>query len=145
MMRLEYDFRIGGSTVGTFVLTDDPSEIRQVVDFVTEDTGRYRNEHLVRHRGGRPIAYRVGTGAWIDCADAPADHWPTASWPLLLQARVTEYVAIDEESGETSRRTLEYTEGRVEECQAGRVVRAFDLRDGHVVRIDWGGAISEFQ
>ena len=144
-VKLEDDFQIAGRPVGTYVLEDDGSELRQFVDFATEDGERYRNEHLVRYRQGRPLAYRVGTADWVDCSDASASNWPTAAWPLLLPANVTEYLAIDEETGRGTPRTVEYAEGRVVERQADRLVRAFDLRGGEVVRIDWGGAISELQ
>lgn len=144
-MRFEYDLQIAGQPVGTYVLEDDGSELRQLVDFVAEDGERYRNEHLVRYREGRPLAFRVGTADWVDCSDAPASHWPTAAWPLLLRANVTEYLAIDEETGRGTPRTVEYAEGRVVERQSDRLVRAWDLRDGEVVRIDWGGAVSELQ
>lgn len=144
-MRFEYDFQIAGRSVGTYVLEDDGSELRQDVEFETGDGEIYRSQHLVRHREGRPVAYRTGTSEWVDCAEVPVNHWPTAAFPLLLEARVTAYMAIDEETGEVAARTLEYAEGRIEEFQGDRLVRAFDLRDGDVVRIDWGGAISELQ
>ncbi len=79
-MRYEYDFRIAGRSVGSYVLEDDGFELRQRVDFQVPDGERYRNDHVVRYRQGRPVAYRV--------------------------------------------------------------VRAFDLLDGYVVRIDWGDALS---
>lgn len=145
IVRFEYDVQIAGRTVGAYLLEDDGSELRQRVDFETEDGEISRSEHLVRRREGRPVAYRAGTAEWVDCSHMPASHWPTAAYPLLLEARVTEYMAIDEETGEVAPRTLEYAEGRVEERQADRLVRAFDLRDGNVARIDWGGAISELQ
>jgi hypothetical protein len=91
------------------------------------------------------VAYRTATSDWVDCSDAPASHWPTAAWPLLLRASETEYLAIDEESGHVMPRTLEYVEERVFERQDDRVVRTFELRGDDVVRIDWGGAISELQ
>ncbi len=144
-MRFEYDFQIAGRPVGIYVLEDDGSELRQLVDFETQDGERYRNEHRVRYRRGRPVAYRVGTSDWVDCSDAPSSHWPTAAYPLLLRASVTEYLAIDEETGQLTPRTLEYAEGWVVERQGDRVVRAFELRGDDVIRIDWGGAISELQ
>jgi hypothetical protein len=144
-VRLEYDFQIAGRPVGVYVLEDDGSELRQLVDFETPDGERYRNEHLVRYQRGRAVAYRVGTSDWVDCSDAPASHWPTAAWPLLLRASVTEYLAIDEETGHVTPRTLEYAEERVVERQGDRVVRTFELRGDDIVRIDWGGAISELQ
>ena len=58
---------------------------------------------------------------------------------------MNEYLAIDEGSGEVAPRTLAYAKGRVVERQGDRVVRAFELRGDDVIRIDWGGAISELQ
>jgi hypothetical protein len=144
-VRFESDFQIAGQPVGVYVLEDDGSELRQLVDFETPEGDRYRDEHLVRYQRGRPVAYRVGTIDWVDCSDAPASHWPTAAYPLLLRANVTEYHAIDEETGHVMPRTLEYAEDRVVERQDGRVVRTFELRGDDVIRIDWGGAISELQ
>ncbi len=144
-MRLEYDFRIADRVVGVYVLEDDGSELRQSVDFEAPDGERFRNEYLVRYRDGRPLAYRLGTTDWVDAPDAPPDQWPTAAYPLLLRAHVTAYVAIDEESGELTPRTLEYLDDRVIEREGDRVVRTFELRGNEVVRIDWGGAVSELQ
>jgi hypothetical protein len=144
-VRFEYDFQIAGRPVGIYVLEDDGSELPQQVDFKTPDGERYQNEHLVRYRRGRPVAYRVGTSDWVDCSIAPSSHWPTAAYPLLLRAGVTEYVAIDEGTGQVTPRTLEYTEERVLEREGDRVVRTFEMRGEDVVRIDWGGATSELQ
>ena len=62
-MRFEYDFQIAGRPVGIYVLEDDGSELRQLVDFETPGGERYRNEYHVRYRRGRPVAYRVGRPA----------------------------------------------------------------------------------
>jgi hypothetical protein len=144
-VRFEYDFQIAGRPVGVYVLGDDGFELRQLVDFETQDGDRYRNEHLVRYQRGRPVAYRVGTSDWVDCSDEPASHWLTAAYPLLLRANVSEYLAIDEGTGQVTPRTLEYVEERVVERQDDRVVRTFELRGDDVTRIDWGGAVSELQ
>jgi hypothetical protein len=104
-VRFEYDSQIAGRPVGVYVLEDDGSELRQLVDFETQDGDRYRNEHLVPYQRDRPVTYRVGTSDWVDCSDEPASHWLTAAYPLLLRANVTEYLAIDEETGQVTPRT----------------------------------------
>ena len=143
-MRFEYDFQIAGRPVGVYVLEDDGFELRQLVDFETPGGERYRNEHLVRYQRGRPVAYRVGTSDWVDCSDAPASHWPTAAYPLLLRANVSESLAIDEGTGQVTPRTLEYVVERVVERQDDRVVRTFELRGDDVIRIDWGARSRSF-
>jgi mannose-6-phosphate isomerase-like protein (cupin superfamily) len=144
-VRFEYDFQIARRPAGVYVLEDDGSELRQLVDYETQDGVLGRNEHLVPYQQGRALAYRVGTSGWVDRSNAPSSHWPTAAYPLLVRANVSEYHAIDEGTGQVTRRTLEYADGRVVERQGDRVVRAFELRGDDIVRIDWGGAISVLQ
>jgi hypothetical protein len=141
-MRLGYDFRIGDRDAGTFVVTDDGAELRQRVSFLTDEGDRYENAYAVRYASDRVLAFSVGNGDWVDCAGLPPDHAPTCAYPLLIRRGVTRYVAIDEESGARTPRDLEHLSDRVVERQNGAQVRAFDLRDGVIVRIDWGGAIS---
>lgn len=144
-MRRSYDFRLEGRVVGSYELEDAGGELRQQVAFEQPDGERYRDEHVVRYRDGRPIAYRSGDTGWTSLDDAPEDHWPTAAYPLLLRARRTAYIAIDEGTGATTARTHEHLEDRVIEREDDRITRVFELRDGEVVHIDWGGATSTLQ
>lgn len=141
-MKSFYDFRIGARTAGSFVIEDDGSELRQAVSFETEAGERYENRHDVRYAGHRALAYRVGDGDWVDCSGLPADHYPTAAYPLLIRHELTEYIAIDEDTGTAAPRTLELYGDLVVEREAGRTTRTFEVRDGTIVRIDWGGASS---
>jgi hypothetical protein len=141
-VRTHYDFRIGTRTVGAFVIEDDGSEIRQRISFETDDGGRYENRYGVRYDGSRVLAYRVGDGDWVDTSALPVDHYPTAAYPLLIRHDVDAYVAIDEETGKLTPRTLERDGDRVIEREAETAVRSFQLRDDTIVAIDWGGATS---
>lgn len=144
-MRLEYDFRIGDRDAGTFVLVDDGAELRQLVSFQADDGSRYENRYAVRYHEGRATAYRVGDGEWVDCASFPPDHFPTSAYPLLVRGGTARYVAIDEDTGALRPRELERLADRVIERQDGTPIRTFHLRDGVIVRIDWGGAVSNLR
>ena len=144
-MRLEYDFRIGDRDAGTFVVLDDGAQLQQMVSFQADDGGQYENRYAVRYLEGRVTAYQVGEGDWIDCASLPPDHFPTSAYPLLVRSGVNRYVAIDEETGMLSPRELEHLSDRVIERQQGTPIRTFHLRDGVIVRIDWGGAVSSLR
>jgi hypothetical protein len=141
-MRLEYDFRIGSRVAGSFVAEDDGAQLRQWVDFETDDGHRYQNRYAVRYRGNRVLAYRLGDAEWVDCSTMPDDHYPTAAYPLLIRHGLDRYVAIDEETGQASPRELQRAGDRVVERQGGAEVRSFELRGDVIVRIDWGGATS---
>jgi hypothetical protein len=141
-VKLRYDFCIGGRDVGDFVSEDDGAELRQWVRFEPEEGGRFENRYAVRYAEGRPLAYRVGDGDWVDLSELPDDHYPTAAYPLLLRHGVRAYAAIDEGTGEVRSRTLERRGDRVVEREGAETVRAFTLRGGLVVAIDWGGATS---
>jgi hypothetical protein len=141
-VKTHYDFRQGSRRVGSFVIEDDGAELHQWVTFETDDGERYENRYAVRYDGSRVLAYRVGDGEWIDCSALPVDHYPTAAYPLLIRHDVTAYVAIDEETGKATPRTLVRSGDHVVERQAGTAVRTFELREGTIVRIDWGGATS---
>ena len=62
-----------------------------------------------------------------------------------LTRRCGVHVAIDEETGQVTLRTLEYLEKQVLERQDDRAVRTFELHGDIIVRIDWGSAISQLQ
>jgi hypothetical protein len=141
-MKCHYDFRIGSRLAGSFVAEDDGAELRQWIAFDAGDATRYENRYAIRYRGRRVLAYRVGDGDWVDCSAMPEDHFPTAAYPLLIRHGIDRYVAIDEETGQTTPRTLRRTGDRVIERQTGRVVRTFELRDDVIAGIDWGGATS---
>jgi hypothetical protein len=51
-------------------------------------------------------------------------------------------MAIDEGTGEATPRTLEWSGDQIVEREAGRTTRTFEVRNGAIVRIDWGGATS---
>jgi hypothetical protein len=141
-MRRRYDFRIGERLAGSYILEDDGSELRQYTTFETDDGARYENRHEVRYRGNRALAYRTGDGAWVDISSSPADHFPTAAFPLVIRSGLSAYVAIDEESGATSQRTMERAGGRLVEREGERVARQFEEQSGRITWIDWGGATS---
>jgi hypothetical protein len=141
-VKSHYDFRIGPRVAGSFVIEDDGAELRQAVSFETDAGERYENRHAVRYDGHRALAYRVAGGEWIDCSTLPADHYPTAAYPLVIRHGLAAYVAIDEETGGATPRTLEWSGDQVVEREAGRTTRTFEVRDGAIVRIDWGGATS---
>jgi hypothetical protein len=141
-MKTYYDFRIGSRTAGSFVNEDDGTELRQSVRFETDAGERYENRHAVRYAGKRALAYRVADGDWVDCSGMPDDHYPTAAYPLLVRHGVTSYMAIDEGTGEATPRTLEWSGDQIVEREAGRTTRTFEVRNGAIVRIDWGGATS---
>lgn len=141
-MRWQYDFRIGSRTAGWFAAEDDGAELRQSVSFETDDGHRYEQSYAVRYRGSRVLAYRVGDAEWVDCWSLPDDHYPTAAYPLVIRHGLDRYVAIDEETGQTSERTLDRAGELVIERLGGEVVRTFEVRDEVIVGIDWGGATS---
>jgi hypothetical protein len=141
-MRWQYDLRIGPRAAGWFVAEDDGAELRQSVSFDTDEGERYEERYAVRYDGSRVLAYRVGDAERVDCATLPDDHYPTAAYPLLIRHGVERYVAIDEQTGQTSPRTLDRAGGQVIERLGEAVVRAFELRDDVIASIDWGGATS---
>jgi hypothetical protein len=128
--------------VGSFVIEDDGAELRQAVSFETDAGERYENRHAVRYAGKRVLAYRVGEGDWVDCSSLPADHYPTAAYPLLVRHGLTAYMAVDEDTGEAMPRTLEWLGAQIVERETDRTTRTFEVDDGTIVRIDWGGATS---
>jgi hypothetical protein len=141
-VRWQYDFRVGSRRAGWFVAEDDGAELRQSVSFDTDEGERYEQRYALRYRGRRVLAYRVGDAEWVDCSALPDDHYPTAAYPLVIRHGLHRYVAIDEETGRTSERTLDRSDERVIERQGHEVVRTFELRDDEIVGIDWGGATS---
>jgi hypothetical protein len=141
-VRWQYDFRVGSRPAGWFVAEDDGAELRQSVSFETDDGERYEQRYAVRYHGSRVLAYRLGDADWVDCSALPDDHYPTAAYPLVIRHGLDRYVAIDEETGGQSPRTLDRAGERVIERQGDAVVRTFELRDDVIVGIDWGGATS---
>jgi hypothetical protein len=141
-VRWQYDFRVGSRQAGWFVAEDDGAELRQSVSFETDDGERYEQRYAVRYHGNRVLAYRLGDADWVDCTALPDDHYPTAAYPLVICHGLDRYVAIDEETGRTSQRTLDRAGERMIERQGDAVVRTFELRDDVIVGIDWGGATS---
>lgn len=142
LVRRRYDFRVGDRLVGTFVLEDDGTQIRQRTSFVTDDGDTYEVRHAVQYRGRRVVAYRLDDGGWIDMSPLPADHLPTSAFPLVLRHGMEAYVAIDEETGSTAPRTLTREGARIVERDGERIVRQFEERFGRITWIDWGEATS---
>lgn len=137
-----YDFVMEGTNAGHFEISDDGAEIHMNAVFMNGGR-RYENAFGLRYAGKRVLAYRSGADEWSDCSSLPEDHYPTSAYPILLRHKIKSYVPIVESSGQLlARTTLKDTGGAVVETRDGAVVRSFAVKDGVVVRINWGGPIS---
>ena len=141
-----YTFAFGGDNAGWFEITDDGIELRMCATFEL-DGERYDNPFAVRYVEDRVLAWRVGAESWVE-NPAPARLYPSAAWPLLL-ARLDRHLVYDqvvEGSGEEVPGVALARDGdQVVECLGGATRRRFWLRGDEVVRIDWGGPVSELK
>lgn len=140
-MDATYDFRIADEVVGSYRLSDDGSDLVQVIDFTPPGGERFARTYRVRHRDGVIDSCALDDGPWRPCDDE-ARLWPTAGWPLLIPRGVGEYTAIDEETGATSRRRFEHDGDTVVEHGTDGPLRRFTYRAERCIEIDWGGATS---
>lgn len=141
-----YSFALGGEPAGWFEIEDDGVEIRQCATFEM-DGERYDNPFGLRHAEGLVSHYRVGGGPWVANPD-PARLFPSSAWPLLLAGLgdALSYDQLVEGSGEVIAGVSLRREGdQVVERKGESVVRRFWLDGDEVVRIDWGGAVSELK
>jgi hypothetical protein len=139
-----YDFKIGGENRGFCEVRDDGHEIYMRAVFEM-DGSVYNNEFGVRYQRERVVAFRYGAGSWRSF-EFPPDHYPSAAYPILLRRLFQEltYVAVDDETGRIRGTTrLLRKRDTVVEKRRGKTERVFTMRAGKVVRVDWGGPISD--
>jgi len=141
-----YSFALGGVPAGWFEYEDDGAEIRQCATFAMEGQ-RYDNPFGLRYVDGSVTHYRIGGAPWVANPD-PARLFPSSAWPLLLAALEDglTYDQLVEGSGEEVTGVSLRREGdQVVERKGEAVARRFWLDGDVVVRIDWGGAVSELR
>ena len=138
-----YDFRFGNDNAGWFEILEEPERIwmKAVFDLDGED---YENEFELRIVDGAVTAYRYGAGEWRDMPEGE-DIYPGSAYPLLI-SRLTDtltFRSLREEDGEIIGVTTLTREGdEVIERLGDTETRRFTLRDGEIIRIDWGGPVS---
>ena len=142
---LWYTFEIAGQHVGYSLLKLDDeqlySETRALFGEVEID-----NVFELALQNGRVTAFRYNDlpGGLMD--GFPVDAWPSCAYPLLLEKAQPEFVyqAIEEGSAEiTGTRRLIRKNDTIIEYDSNRTTRTFWLDGRRVIKIDWGGAISQ--
>lgn len=141
-----YTFGFGDSNAGWYEISETESEISMNATFMLEGQ-RTVNRVSVRHAGDEVTAYRVGDGPWVANPD-PSRIYPTSAYALLVRRiadRLT-YVGLTEGDESELREVVLIRDGDiVTEIVGGAVSRRFCLRNGVIVRIHWGDAISELR
>lgn len=144
---LYYSFAIGGIGVGWFEIADDGEEIRMCATFEMGGE-RYDNPFALRYDGDRVLAWRAGGDDWTDNPE-PERLYPSCAYPLLvpLVVEALRYDQVVEGSGEiVAGVVLQRAGDQVTESKLGVPARRFWFdHAGTIVRIDWGGALSELR
>jgi hypothetical protein len=131
-----YDFTMNGERVGYYEVDERPGVLHANAR-MRIDGGTVERAFWVRHVDGLPTEVKVGDSCW---QRVPRGAFPTSAYPLVLRRGMTRYRALVEGTGEIDERELRREGGLVVEWSRGRVMRTFEVRDGQVVAISWGGA-----
>jgi len=130
-----FDFTIDGKRVGYYEIDERPGLLYANARLLVEGEVR-EHPFWVRHVDERPTEVRVGAASW---QPVPADAYPTSAYPFVVRRGLERYRALVEGTLELDERELRSEDGLIVERSGGRVTRAFDVRAGVIVRIDWGG------
>ena len=138
-----YTFTLDGRHIGYYLIEESADRIYENAIFRV-DGERIENPFALKLDGGRIVAYRRGEGEWQPMPDE-ARLYPGSAYPLLVPHVEGEFhfTELNEADGARRPATLRREGDVVTESVAGRVTRRFWLAEGEIVRIDWGGALSE--
>ncbi len=137
-----FDFRQDGINTGYFELRISAREIYQNAVFYYEGE-LSRNPFVLYLDGDKVLSCKVGDTE-KDLSTLPANHFPGSAWPLLLRLmggkNTLSYMAIREGDMALLGETLLQREGDVvKEMRNGSFVREFEVTEGEISRINWGG------
>lgn len=138
-----YTFRFGAHNAGYF-MTDETADSITMAAVFRLDGMLVENPFALRLAHGRVTHYKAGTAAWQPMPDDPCIY-PTSAYPLVVRCVGEQftYLALHEGTGEIVPTDLQRIHDRVIETRGTEIVRQFWLAGDAIIKIDWGGPVSE--
>ncbi|MEM7030202.1 MAG: hypothetical protein AAF629_11595 [Chloroflexota bacterium] len=139
-----YTFQFGDSNAGWFEIEQTDTQIYMNAIFKM-DNQEFENPYWVKLENGKPTEYKSASSNWKKMPTG-SNIYPESAYPILVPQVKNQlaYIALHEDTGEISGETALIRQGNeIKERRDGEIRRKFWLEDGEVVKIDWGGAISE--
>lgn len=140
-----YTFEMSGQNLGYHMITQEADRIEQNTRFRMGDD-EIHNIFVLKLDEGQISAFKYKDDDWVQMNEFGENCYPSSAYELLLELvdPVFEYESIEEGSASVVGTRKLVRDGHVvTEFDGGDVTRRFWLKDGQVVQVDWGGAISK--